>query len=33
MVLHKITKRREMKNSRAKDSKKLARAQTEIEAT
>jgi hypothetical protein len=32
MVLHKVTKIRERKNSRAKDSKNSARAYTEIEA-
>jgi adenylate kinase len=32
MVLHEIIKRRESKNSRAKDLKKSARVQTEIEA-
>jgi hypothetical protein len=32
MVLHKLTKRRERKNSRAKDTKNSARAQTETEA-
>jgi hypothetical protein len=31
MVLHKITKGRERKNSRVKDSEILARTQTEIE--
>jgi hypothetical protein len=32
MVIHKITKGRDEKNSRAKDSKTSTRAQTEIEA-